>query len=68
MQDKLVQIRNFETEGDKVFREAISSLFDNEKDVIELIKKKEILEILEKAIDRCQTVATLTESVLIKNI
>ena len=68
VQDKLVQIRNFETEGDKVFREAISSLFDNEKDVIELIKKKEILEILEKAIDRCQTVATLTESVLIKNI
>ena len=38
--DKLVSIRNLETEGDAVFRDSISYLFDNETDVIELIKKK----------------------------
>lgn len=68
VQNKLIQIRSYETEGDKVFREAISSLFENERDVFELIKKKEIIEVLENAIDRCQTVATVTEGVLIKNI
>jgi hypothetical protein len=65
--EKLVSIRNYETEGDKVFHEAISSLFENEKDIVELIKKKEILELMEKAVDRCQTVTIVIEGILIKN-
>ena len=46
--DKLVSIRNLETEGDVVFRDSISYLFDNETDVIELIKKRKFLKILKK--------------------
>ncbi len=65
--EKIVQVRHLETEGDMVFREAIVNLFDTEKDVIELIKKKEILENIEKAVDRCQNAATVMESILIKN-
>ena len=64
---KLIKIRNYETEGDKIFQNALSQLFDNEKDHIELIKKKEILEILEQAIDRCQTATIVIESIEIKN-
>jgi uncharacterized protein len=67
IQRKLVTIRDYETQGDNVFREAIASLFEKEKDVIELIKKKEILELMEKAIDRCQTVTIVIEGILIKN-
>jgi uncharacterized protein Yka (UPF0111/DUF47 family) len=66
--DKLVQIRNLETEGDMVFRESISDLFENENDVRELIKKKEILENIERAVDRCQTATIVIEGILIKNI
>ena len=33
----------------------------------ELIKEKEILEITEKAVDRCQRVAIAIESIIIKN-
>ena len=65
--DKLVAIRNYETEGDKIFRDAISKLFDKETDIVELIKKKEILELMEKAVDRCQTVTIVMEGILIKN-
>lgn len=65
--EKLVTIRNYESEGDKVFREAISKLFDKETDIVELIKKKEILELMEKAVDRCQTVTIVIEGILIKN-
>jgi len=65
--EKLVSIRNYETEGDKVFHEAISNLFEHEKDIVELIKKKEILELMEKAVDRCQTVTIVIEGILIKN-
>jgi predicted phosphate transport protein (TIGR00153 family) len=64
---KLVTIRSLETEGDVIFRQAITELFEKEKDVIELIKKKEILEIFEKTADRCQTVAIVIEGIIIKN-
>jgi len=66
--EKIVQVKNLETEGDMVFKESIVNLFDSEKDVIELIKKKEILENIEKAVDRCQNVATVIEGILIKNL
>jgi uncharacterized protein Yka (UPF0111/DUF47 family) len=66
--DKLVSIRNLETEGDAVFRDSISYLFDNETDVIELIKKKEVLENFEKAVDKCQTATLAIEGALIKNM
>lgn len=66
--DKLVLIRNLETEGDSVFRNSMSDLFDNEKDVIEVIKKKEILENIERAVDKCQTATIVIEGILIKNI
>jgi predicted phosphate transport protein (TIGR00153 family) len=65
--DELIQIRNLETEGDSVFRDSISDLFENEKDVIEIIKKKEILENIERAVDRCQTATIVIEGILIKN-
>jgi len=61
-------IKKLETEGDVIFRQAISQLFENEKDPIELIKKKEILEILEKAIDRCNSVGIIIEGIIIKNV
>ena len=64
---KLVAIRDYETQGDNVFRSAISNLFEIENDVKELIKKKEIIELMEKAIDRCQTVTIVIEGILIKN-
>lgn len=66
--DKIVQVKHLETEGDIMFRDAIESLFANEKDVIELIKVKEIIENIEKAIDRCHHTATVVEGILIKNM
>jgi len=61
-------IKNLETEGDMVFREALINLFENEPDIKELIKKKEILETIEKAVDKCQNTATVIEGILIKNV
>jgi len=66
--EKIVQVRHLETEGDVLFREAIVSLFDTETDVVELIKKKELLENIEKAVDKCQNAATVVEGILIKNL
>ncbi|MCI0472300.1 MAG: DUF47 family protein [Ignavibacteria bacterium] len=64
---KIISIRNLETEGDMVFKDALTQLFEKQTDVKELIKEKEILENLEKAVDRCQRVATVMEGIIIKN-
>ncbi len=66
--EKIVRVKHMETEGDFVFKDAILNLFEDEKDVIELIKKKEIIENIEKAIDKCQNAATVVEGILIKNM
>ncbi|MDD5285330.1 MAG: DUF47 family protein [Desulfuromonadaceae bacterium] len=62
-----VEINSLENEADKVSREAISRLFDEEKDPVQLIKWKEIYEILERTTDRCEDAANILESVVVKN-
>lgn len=68
MSQKIFSVRTLETKGDEVFREALIQLFENQTDPIELIKEKEILEIVEKAVDRCQRAAIVLESITIKNV
>ena len=45
----------------------MADLFENEKDVITIIKKKEIYVGLETATDRCEDVSNVLESILIKH-
>uniref|UniRef100_A0A831XD43 DUF47 domain-containing protein n=1 Tax=Geobacter metallireducens TaxID=28232 RepID=A0A831XD43_GEOME len=65
--ESCVEVNALENEGDRVCREAISRLFDEEKDPIQLIKWKEIYEILERATDKCEDAANILESVVVKN-
>ena len=62
-----VEVNALENEADRVCREAVSRLFDEEKDPIQLIKWKEIFETLEKATDKCEDAANILESVVVKN-
>jgi len=60
-------VKVLETEADKVYQQAIKELFENERDAIELIKKKEIIDLLERTSDRCQSTANVILSIFIKN-
>ncbi|OFZ18749.1 MAG: phosphate transport regulator [Bdellovibrionales bacterium GWB1_55_8] len=62
-----VEANELENEADRVCREAISRLFDEEKDPIQLIKWKEIYETLERATDKVEDAANIIESVVVKN-
>ena len=62
-----VEIKRLENEGDTVVRAAIARLFLEEKDPVELIKWKEILEVLEIATDKCEDVANILEAVVLKS-
>lgn len=56
-----------EHEADVIFRLRLGDLFSRETDAIRLIKHKEFLEGLEDAVDRCASVGTTLEAILIKN-
>lgn len=60
------QIKKIEVEADDTFEEATSMLFRDEKDPIELVKKREVLESLETATDRIDDAANVIRSILIK--
>jgi len=63
----LVEINRLENDGDRITREAIASLFDGGIDPMVVIRWKDIYERLEAAIDACERVAHILESVVIKN-
>lgn len=60
-------VKDLESEADTVYQAAMSRLFEEEKDPIQIMKKKEILDILENASDKCQSVANVIISIFIKN-
>jgi uncharacterized protein len=62
-----IEINRLENEADRHFQIAIGWLFDNVKDPIEVIKRKEIIETLEVATDKAEDVANVLESIIVKN-
>ncbi|MBA2502785.1 MAG: DUF47 family protein [Pyrinomonadaceae bacterium] len=64
---RLVEIHRLENEGDDVYHAAIAELFRHTSDPLTVIKWKDIYEKLESAVDRCEAVANIIESIIIKN-
>lgn len=60
------EIKRLEEHADSVYEEAISSIFKNERDPIELIKQKEILFELEKTMNRINRVGKVLKTIFIK--
>jgi predicted phosphate transport protein (TIGR00153 family) len=60
-------IHDIESQSDDINHEYLAKIFQEETNGIELIKKKDILTSLEKAIDRCEDVADVIQTIIIKN-
>ncbi|WP_437920123.1 DUF47 domain-containing protein [Sphingobacterium sp. LRF_L2] len=65
--DSCVRINSVENKADYIFDKAVGELFEYEKDAITLIKNKEVLSAMEDATDKCEDVANVLESILVKN-
>ena len=65
--DAAVEINRLENAADTVHDEALRRLFEQEKNAIELVKCKEMLDLLELATDACEDVANALESVVVKH-
>jgi predicted phosphate transport protein (TIGR00153 family) len=62
-----VEINRLENEADRIHQQAVSRLFDDERDPIVVMKWKETLDFLEDATDRCEDVANVLEGVMVKH-
>jgi hypothetical protein len=65
--ERCIEINRLENDADRLFQSAIAALFEEVKDPIEVIKRKEIIETLEAATDKAEDVANVLESIIVKN-
>jgi uncharacterized protein len=61
------EINRLENEADRLHQEAVSRLFNDERDPLVVMKWKETLDFLEDATDRCEDVANVLEGVMVKH-
>jgi predicted phosphate transport protein (TIGR00153 family) len=61
------EIDRLETDADYVMRSAMAKLFREEPDAKEIIKQKEIYQLLESVTDKCEDVANLIEGIVLEN-
>lgn len=60
-------MKMLEEEGDALYAQSVGNLFEPELPAIEVLKWKEIYDQLEEAIDECEDVSNVLESIALKN-
>lgn len=65
--ENCIRIGELENESDVLNYSFLSEIFDQETNAISLIKKRDILNSLEKAMDRCEDVSDVFQTIIVKN-
>ena len=60
------KISDFESQVDDIYQSYLGNLFEQEFNAIDLIKKRDILTALEKAIDKCEDVSNVFSTLAVK--
>ena len=64
--EALVKINSMENQADDIFDMSIERLFATEPDAKEVIKKREIYQVMEIVTDKCEDAANVIESIIVK--
>lgn len=64
--EALVKVNSIENQADDIFDLSIEKLFNQEQDFKEVIKKREIYQVMEIATDKCEDAANVIESIIVK--
>jgi len=64
--DALIKVNSIENQADDIFDLSIDRLFETEPDAKEVIKKREIYQVMELVTDKCEDAANVIESIIIK--
>jgi uncharacterized protein len=64
----LVEINRLENEGDRVYRKTVAHLFSGDFKAMDVLKWKDLVDQMEEAIDGCEDIANVIESVALKHV
>jgi uncharacterized protein Yka (UPF0111/DUF47 family) len=67
MHDLNERLQSIESEADRLILELYRELFTNERDLARLVLRKDLFELLEKAIDRCRDAGNIIYRIVLKN-
>lgn len=62
----IIKINSAENNADDLFDLSIEKLFDSDVDAKELIKKRELYQVLETVTDKCEDAGNVIESIVVK--
>ena len=62
-----IEIHSLENEGDRIYRDAVAALFSKGVDPMHVIRWRDLFLRQERAVDACESVANILESIVIKN-
>jgi predicted phosphate transport protein (TIGR00153 family) len=62
-----IEVHRLENDGDRIYRDAVASLFSDGIDPMVVIRWRDIFLRLERAIDATETTASIVEGIVIKN-
>jgi len=61
------QLQAIENEADRLILELFRDMYRNENDPVRFLLRKDLFEILEKAIDRCRDAGNVVYAIVLKN-
>ena len=67
LQDYWITIHGLENDGDRITRKAVASLFAEKTKATDIIKWKDIYQLLEETMDHCDDVANILERIVVKH-
>ena len=67
MRDLNERMQSIESEADRLILDLYRDLFTNERDAVKLLLRKDLFELLEKAIDRCRDAGNVIYAIVLKN-
>ncbi len=62
-----IEINRLENQGDRLLRDAVAVLFDSKSDPLDVMKWRELYELMETATDKSEDVAVVIEGIVLKN-
>lgn len=67
IKNKVIEVNKLEEEADRLYENAVRTLYKDEKDPIQIIKWTRMYETIEECFDACENIADCVEEVLLKN-
>lgn len=62
-----IEINRLENAGDRLLRDAVGALFEGQPNPLDVMKWRELYELMESATDKCEDVAVVIEGIVLKN-